>query len=195
MPLHHPLYRETGNFFARHIGFGSSFGGVIGNLTSSVKKVIHKGLSVIQGIVHSLFQFTSAGWIECIQPGPEFVPDRRFFFLAFLFPLLSREILIKTFQIEQPVAVRNSLLSRKQRRISSCAILWLLDLLFRVNIQKFQLFSPLFWNGFIKLSPAMSQTTYQNNVFDSPICGITIAVEHPGKTRQKLDGITSVSCI
>lgn len=70
-------------FPADGITFRPPFCCVVGDFTSSVKKIVAKCLPVIPGILYCLFQFASPGRRNAFQPLPEIIPDWHFQFQAF----------------------------------------------------------------------------------------------------------------
>lgn len=80
-----------------HIGFCPAFRCIIGDLASSIQQIIHKGLFMIKGIVYRFFKLTPASRLQGFQPCPEFIPDGRFCFLAFLFSFFLWKLFVETF--------------------------------------------------------------------------------------------------
>lgn len=167
-----------------HISFCPAFCCVIGNFTSSIQQIIHKGFLMVKSIVHRLFQPAPSCRLQCVQPAPEFIPDSRFFFLASLTSLFCWKSFVKTFQVKEAVTECDTLFGRKQLLICSSPFRRFRDLLFGIDIQQLQVFLTGFWDCLKKLTSAVGETAYQDNVLNPSVCSISIAVEQPGKNGE-----------
>lgn len=141
---------------------------------------------MIKGIVYSFFKFTAASRIQGFQPCPEFIPDDRFCFQTFLFPFFPGKFFIKTFQIEETVTESHSFFSRKQSVVFGSSFRWFCKFLFRINVQKLQLFLACLRNCFKELTSAVCKTADQDDIIDPAVCTIPITMEHSSETRQEL---------
>ena len=141
---------------------------------------------MVKGIVYSFFKFTASSRIQVFQPCPEFIPYGWFCFLAFLFPFFLRKFFVKTFQIKEMVTEGHSFFSRKQGAVFGSSFRRFCKLLFRINVQKLQLFLACLWDCFKELTSAVCKTADQDDIIDPAVCTIPITMEHSSETRQEL---------
>ncbi len=104
---------------------------------------------------------------------------------AFLFSFLLWKFFVETFHIEKTVTECNSFFGREQGTVFCSSLRRFCKFLFRINVQKFQLFLTCFWDCFKELTPAVAR---QQTRTTSSILPYALYPSHwsiPVKTMEK----------
>ena len=176
---------EKGIFPSYGITFAPAFRPVVGNFTPAVQQVILQRLMMIYGIVYSLFQFTAANRVQPADPFPEFSPYRNLGFQPAGLPFFHTQVFQHTLFKKEHVTVCNADYGRRGNSIIRRDHRFLYPFR-RIDIQKFHMFLPCAWHRLKKFSAAVGQTADQRYILHTVISCVSVAVEHSGKSFQKM---------